>query len=111
MCNLENCTAHGTSSISAGLEPLVEAGRVIFVVAGLARWAWQRLVGGMEDAVADWTRLHSFKTLFNIALPMKETIKDADRVRLEDGLAGKDPAAPFSLREAESFTSGHSNGL
>lgn len=89
--DLEDSSAHGAGGISTGLEPLVQARRMVAVATGLAGRARKGLVRGMEDAVANRTGLHPFKALLNVLPPEQEAIKDVDGVRPEQRLARQDP--------------------
>lgn len=50
-------------------EPLVQASRVELMLAGLARKPRNAVVGGVDDAITDWTLLDPFKLLVEVAFP------------------------------------------
>ena len=55
-------------------EPLVEAGTVELMLAGLARQPRKAVVARVENAVADWALLHALKLLVEIALPRADRL-------------------------------------
>ena len=71
---LEGSLAQRASRFVGRREPLVEAGTVELMLAGLARQPRKAVVARVENAVADWALLHALKLLVEIALPRADRL-------------------------------------
>ena len=71
---LEGSLAQRASRFVGRREPLVEAGTVELMLAGLARQPRKAVVARVENAVTDWALLHALKLLVEIALPRADRL-------------------------------------
>ena len=71
---LKGSLAQWASRFVGRREPLVEAGTVELMLAGLARQPRKAVVARVENAVADWALLHALKLLVEIALPRADRL-------------------------------------
>lgn len=104
---LEWRLAERARRLVARREPLVEARRVEFVLAGLARQARQRVVGRVDYRVANGALLHALKLALHVLLPQEHRRRDGAVLVPQERRDGQQPLAQPALAHADALRALH----